>query len=170
MLLRKQTSYNQIFRAKMEFKPTVRGYEAGVVLWWSQYSYASFGIVATLGDNGKLVPKISYKGTTGKAGEFKVIHPQFFCSNSTDVVTDVHYRFGWKSRWHCRPMYSRLPDSVRAFTRVGRKAIGGLCCRDECFDGHASFWGMFCWCHVRNLLVRKESACVGPSRLLGHQY
>ncbi|KAI1056506.1 hypothetical protein LB507_002278 [Fusarium sp. FIESC RH6] len=78
MLLRKQTSYNQIFRAKMEFKLTVRGYEAGVVLWWSQYSYASFGTVATLGDNGKLVPKISYKGTTGKAGEFK--------TSTTDLV------------------------------------------------------------------------------------
>jgi hypothetical protein len=72
MLLRKQTSYNQIFRAKMEFKPTVRGYEAGVVLWWSQYSYASLGVVASQCDEGRLESKISYKGTIGKAGEFTV--------------------------------------------------------------------------------------------------
>lgn len=72
MLLRKQTSYNQIFRAKMEFKPTVRGYEAGVVLWWSQYSYASLGVVASQCDDGKLESKISYKGATGRAGEFIV--------------------------------------------------------------------------------------------------
>ncbi|KIL94375.1 hypothetical protein FAVG1_02938 [Fusarium avenaceum] len=70
MLLRKQTSYNQIFRARMEFKPTVRGYEAGVVLWWSQYSYASLGVVASQCDDGKLESKISYKGATGRAGEF----------------------------------------------------------------------------------------------------
>jgi hypothetical protein len=72
MLLRKQTSYSQVFRAKMEFKPTVRGYEAGVVLWWSQYSYASLGVTASLGEDDKLESKISYKGTTGKAGDFKV--------------------------------------------------------------------------------------------------
>ncbi|KAF7537882.1 hypothetical protein G7Z17_g12770 [Cylindrodendrum hubeiense] len=45
MLLRKQTSYNQTFSAKMEFNPTQRGYEAGVVLWWSNYSYATIGVV-----------------------------------------------------------------------------------------------------------------------------
>lgn len=72
MLLRKQTSYNQIFRAKMEFNPTVRGYEAGVVLWWSQYSYASLGVVASQRDDGKLESKISYKGAPGRAGEFTV--------------------------------------------------------------------------------------------------
>lgn len=64
----------------MEFKPTIRGYEAGVVLWWSQYSYASLGVVASLGDNGKLVPKISYKGTTGKAGDFKVNYSRPFAA------------------------------------------------------------------------------------------
>jgi hypothetical protein len=72
MLLRKQTSYNQVFRAKMEFKPTVRGYEAGVVLWWSQHSYASLGVVASERDDGKIETKISYQGAAGKAGEFKV--------------------------------------------------------------------------------------------------
>jgi hypothetical protein len=56
----------------MEFKPTVRGYEAGVVLWWSQYSYASLGVVASQCDDGKLESKISYKGAAGKAGDFTV--------------------------------------------------------------------------------------------------
>ncbi|KAM0551307.1 hypothetical protein ACHAPJ_008411 [Fusarium lateritium] len=62
MLLRKQTSYNQIFRAKMEFKPTIRGYEAGIVLWWSNYSYASLGVVASQDEDDKLQSRVSYKG------------------------------------------------------------------------------------------------------------
>ncbi|KAF4343499.1 xylosidase arabinosidase [Fusarium beomiforme] len=77
MLLRKQTSYNQVFKAKMEFKPTVRGYEAGVVLWWSQYSYASLGVVASEDHDGEAQSRISYKGTTGKAGKFKASETDF---------------------------------------------------------------------------------------------
>lgn len=72
MFLRKQTSYNQTFKATMEFKPTVRGYEAGVVLWWSQYSYASIGVMASQNNNGEIEPKVIYKGATGKASEFEV--------------------------------------------------------------------------------------------------
>ncbi|KAF5608449.1 xylosidase arabinosidase [Fusarium subglutinans] len=71
MLLRKQTSYNQVFKTKMEFKPTVRGYEAGVVLWWSQHSYASLGVVASENYNGKVEAMISYKGASGDANKFK---------------------------------------------------------------------------------------------------
>ncbi|KAM0205801.1 hypothetical protein ACHAPA_009189 [Fusarium lateritium] len=86
MLLRKQTSYNQIFRAKMDFKPTVRGYEAGVVLWWSQYSYASLGVVATQCDDGKLESKIGYKGATGKAGEFVTSTVDFSSLDSVEFT------------------------------------------------------------------------------------
>ncbi|RKL21598.1 hypothetical protein BFJ68_g1910 [Fusarium oxysporum] len=71
MLLRKQTSYNQTFKVKMEFKPTVRGYEAGAVLWWSQHSYASLGVKASQHDDGKIKTNISYKGAAGKTNEFK---------------------------------------------------------------------------------------------------
>ncbi|KAH7122971.1 glycosyl hydrolase [Dactylonectria macrodidyma] len=51
MLLRKQTSYSQTFLATMEFAPTRRGYEAGAVLWWSNYSYATISVVATQKDS-----------------------------------------------------------------------------------------------------------------------
>lgn len=44
MLLRKQASYTETFHARLQFRPDQTGYEAGVVLWWSQYSYASIGI------------------------------------------------------------------------------------------------------------------------------
>lgn len=44
MLLRKQTSYNETFQAKMQFNPRKHGYEAGIALWWSQFSHATIGI------------------------------------------------------------------------------------------------------------------------------
>ncbi|KAF5251619.1 hypothetical protein FANTH_3229 [Fusarium anthophilum] len=71
MLLRKQTSYNQVFKTKMEFKPTVRGYEAGVVLWWSQHSYAALGVVTSENYKGKVEAMISYKGASGEADKLK---------------------------------------------------------------------------------------------------
>uniref|UniRef100_A0A0D2XJI8 Beta-xylosidase C-terminal Concanavalin A-like domain-containing protein n=1 Tax=Fusarium oxysporum (strain Fo5176) TaxID=660025 RepID=A0A0D2XJI8_FUSOF len=77
MLLRKQTSYNQTFKVKMEFKPTVRGYEAGAVLWWSQHSYASLGVKASQNDDGKIKTKISHKGAAGKTNEFKTLETDF---------------------------------------------------------------------------------------------
>ncbi|EGU82621.1 hypothetical protein FOPG_07675 [Fusarium oxysporum f. sp. conglutinans race 2 54008] len=77
MLLRKQTSYNQTFKVKMEFKPTVRGYEAGAVLWWSQHSYASLGVKASQNDDGKIKTKISYKGAAGKTNELKTLETDF---------------------------------------------------------------------------------------------
>lgn len=44
LLLRKQSSYTETFHATLQFNPTQTGYEAGIVLWWSQYSYASIGV------------------------------------------------------------------------------------------------------------------------------
>ncbi len=50
MLLRKQTALNQQFGAKMRFKPGKAGYEAGIVVWWSMYSYASAGLTRSAVD------------------------------------------------------------------------------------------------------------------------
>lgn len=73
MLLRKQSSYNEIFRAKMLFKPRRAGYESGVVVYWSQYSYATIGITAVQQENAtSTVPTIITREPTGKISEFKV--------------------------------------------------------------------------------------------------
>jgi beta-xylosidase len=44
MLLRKQTAFYQRFQAMLDFEPIREGYEAGIVVWWSMYSFASIGI------------------------------------------------------------------------------------------------------------------------------
>lgn len=49
MLLRKQTAFQQRFQAVLDFQPSKEGYEAGIVLWWSLFSYASIGITVVSG-------------------------------------------------------------------------------------------------------------------------
>ena len=44
MLLRKQTAFHQRFQATLDFEPSREGYEAGIVVWWSMYSFASIGL------------------------------------------------------------------------------------------------------------------------------
>jgi beta-xylosidase len=52
MLLRKQTAFNQAFQTDLDFKPSKRGYEAGIVVWGSLYTYASVGIALKSEDEG----------------------------------------------------------------------------------------------------------------------
>lgn len=68
MLLRKQSSYTETFHAKLQFKPDQTGYEAGVVLWWSQYSYASIGITLLQLPSGDRVRTVACCEPTGEAG------------------------------------------------------------------------------------------------------
>lgn len=72
MLLRKQTSYRESFQAKMLFTPSRAGYESGLVVWWSQYSYATIGIAAVQQDDGTAIPTVISKEPTGKINELKV--------------------------------------------------------------------------------------------------
>ncbi|KAL0768563.1 hypothetical protein CaCOL14_009538 [Colletotrichum acutatum] len=76
MILRKQTSYSEGFKATMLFKPSRAGYESGVTVWWSQYSYATIGIGAVQPqDGGSAVPTIITREPTGKVNKLKVAHP-----------------------------------------------------------------------------------------------
>ncbi|KAF9869264.1 glycosyl hydrolase [Colletotrichum karsti] len=75
MLLRKQSSYHESFRAKMLFRPGRAGYESGVTVWWSQYSYATIGITAVQRDDGSVVPTVVLREPTGKINDLKVSHP-----------------------------------------------------------------------------------------------
>lgn len=72
MLLRKQTSFFQTFEATMEFNTEQVGAEAGLVLWWSQFSYATIGvrIGGILNDSGRA--HIVCRSPKGRAGEFHV--------------------------------------------------------------------------------------------------
>lgn len=58
LLLRKQSAFKQTFRTVLDFRPGKEGYEAGVVVWWSMFSFASIGVhmisVDSEGGKGKL--------------------------------------------------------------------------------------------------------------------
>lgn len=72
MLLRKQLSHNECFQTKMVFKPQKSGYEAGMVLWWNQFSYSTIGITKVDSPQGSGPVSIACRSPTGRAGELKV--------------------------------------------------------------------------------------------------
>ncbi|KAI0109160.1 glycoside hydrolase family 43 protein [Nemania sp. FL0031] len=72
MLLRKQSSYTESFEVKMQFNPRKAGYEAGIVLWWSQYSYATYGLTLRESSDGKQTPMVVSRAPNGKTGEMTV--------------------------------------------------------------------------------------------------
>ncbi|KAH8906303.1 beta-xylosidase [Coniochaeta sp. PMI_546] len=78
MLLRKQTSYTgEVFRVKMTFNPRKQGYEAGVVLWWNQFSYATVGLTAAADPSAGYEKTVIVRTPTGRPGEMKVSTPQY---------------------------------------------------------------------------------------------
>lgn len=68
MLLRKQTSYSESFHVKLNFNPRKPGYEAGLVLWWSQFSYATVGITTVDLPGGEKARTVICRLPTGQAG------------------------------------------------------------------------------------------------------
>ncbi|KAF2223358.1 glycosyl hydrolase [Elsinoe ampelina] len=83
MLLRKQSEYTDSFHAKMQFSPSRPGYEAGVVLWWNQFSYATIGLTKLRGtmDPSELV--IASESPSGEAG----VHAREVRSLSSDQAS-----------------------------------------------------------------------------------
>lgn len=69
MLLRKQTEYHESFHAVLNFTPTKLGYEAGIVVYWSPFSYATIGIRA-VEIRGETIPTIVFRKPQGRAGAF----------------------------------------------------------------------------------------------------
>ena len=84
MLLRKQTSYTgEVFQVRMTFNPKRPGYEAGVVLWWNQYSYATVGLTAVADPDTDYVKTVIVRTPTGRPGEMKVSNPM--CGWASDA-------------------------------------------------------------------------------------
>lgn len=72
MLLRKQIAYHQTFTASMSFAPSRVGYEAGIVLWWNQFSYAMVGVTLAEVSGGTTATTIVRRSPTGQAGLINV--------------------------------------------------------------------------------------------------
>ncbi|KAI0015858.1 beta-xylosidase [Xylariomycetidae sp. FL0641] len=88
LLLRKQTSYTETFQAKLEFNPRKTGYEAGMVLWWSQYSYASVGF-ALHETEGGTYKTIVVRQPSGQAGVMKTSYPLLAKDPPSKLSTDA---------------------------------------------------------------------------------
>ncbi|KAI0410376.1 glycoside hydrolase family 43 protein [Xylaria grammica] len=89
MLLRKQSSYTQSFEVKMQFSPRKSGYEAGIVIWWSQYSYASYGLTLRERPDGEQVLTMASRVPTGKAGEMTLRHLDLKANGKENTVPKI---------------------------------------------------------------------------------
>jgi beta-xylosidase len=87
LLLRKQESYDDKFSATLEFNPSRKGYEAGITVWWSMYSYASIGITAVPHEN-RLTPTVICRKPIGAVGNLETTHP-VLASTSGDHAFDA---------------------------------------------------------------------------------
>lgn len=74
ILLRKQESFHDLFSTTLEFNPSRKGYEAGITVWWSMYSYASIGVTAVVHDS-NLVPTVVCRSPTGAVGTLITTYP-----------------------------------------------------------------------------------------------
>lgn len=87
LLLRKQESFHDRFSATLEFTPSRKGYEAGISVWWSMYSFASIGVTCVF-HNGEIIPTVVCRLPTGVAGKLKTTYPAI-ASKSTPEVFDA---------------------------------------------------------------------------------
>ncbi|KAI2638373.1 hypothetical protein GGS21DRAFT_435794 [Xylaria nigripes] len=53
-------------RPQMQFSPRKSGHEAGIVVWWSQYSYATLGLTLRQGLDGERILIMAYCLSTEK--------------------------------------------------------------------------------------------------------
>lgn len=89
MLLRKQTSYTQTFETTLDFTPSRPGYEAGLVLWWNVFSYATVGVTLVELPDGEKVQTVVRRSRIGKEGSLNV----------SLILIDFHpRRYLWRPR------------------------------------------------------------------------
>lgn len=84
LLLRKQESFNDRFSATLEFKPSRKGYEAGISVWWSMYSFASIGVACVL-HSGDILPTVVCRQPTGAAGKQRTTYPAIASQSAAKV-------------------------------------------------------------------------------------
>jgi beta-xylosidase len=80
MLLRKQTAFHQRFQAMLDFEPSREGYEAGIVIWWSMYSFASIGITIASSLAGPKKKAVILRLPTETVGVMSVGGPPYWFS------------------------------------------------------------------------------------------
>lgn len=81
LLLRKQVEYSESFHACLDFSPSKSGYEAGMTVYWSPFSYATIGVTAVEKD-GKTIRTVVLRKPEGQAGQFSVSYAKQLTNES----------------------------------------------------------------------------------------
>ena len=91
LLLRKQTALQQAFHATLDFSPSKKGYEAGIVVFWSSYSYGSIGIrLNAAGDKRVIIVRTPDEKTVG------LLHESEFELSTLAGSIGIQLLIGWK--------------------------------------------------------------------------
>jgi hypothetical protein len=89
--LRKQSALQQKFHCILDFSPSEKGYEAGIVVFWSSYSYASIGIRLNATGEGKvIIVRTPDESTVGLLKEKEIVLSALQAENS------LHLLVGWR--------------------------------------------------------------------------
>jgi hypothetical protein len=74
----------------MLFNPRKAGYESGLVVWWSEYSYAAIGVTVVEPSDGFEIRTIVCRQPTGKAVGITVRSITLSNSNCADLVQELY--------------------------------------------------------------------------------
>ncbi|KAI3324801.1 glycoside hydrolase family 43 protein [Xylariaceae sp. AK1471] len=118
MLLRKQSSYTESFEVKIQFSPRKPGYEAGIVVWWSQYSYATYGLTLHERLDGKPVLMMTCRVPTGEAGEVSLSYPSLELLVEGDTVQEILPGDTIRMRVEATPSNYSLSYKLRGFGQI----------------------------------------------------
>ncbi|KAF3037903.1 hypothetical protein E8E11_006116 [Didymella keratinophila] len=85
LLLRKQESFIDRFSATLEFSPSRKGYEAGITVWWSMYSFASIGVTCVV-HSGEMIPTVVCRRPTSAAGKLATTYPAIASQSAAEAL------------------------------------------------------------------------------------
>ncbi|KAL5397474.1 hypothetical protein PMIN03_000817 [Paraphaeosphaeria minitans] len=110
MLLRKQIEYHESFHATLDFKPNKAGYEAGIVVYWSNFSYATIGMGAVEID-GHTIQQILCRKPLGRAGVFEDTKPLLDKPNQLITLHEGSVRLCIEACDGVYRMYAKQPKN-----------------------------------------------------------
>jgi beta-xylosidase len=95
MLVRKQSIRDGTWTTRLDFNPSKPTYEAGMVLYWNLYTFASIGVRRAASGAGR---EIRFTHPDGRTGSFKhSAHPLHYDGPVTLVIScaSTHYKLGY---------------------------------------------------------------------------
>ncbi|KAF1968910.1 hypothetical protein BU23DRAFT_601911 [Bimuria novae-zelandiae CBS 107.79] len=124
LLLRKQTEYTESFHATLSFAPRKPGYEAGVAVYYSPYSYATIGIRALKsGSDGAPTRTVVCRKPTGTPGQFEISHPVLESGSALSLADDAKVELCAEACNGSYKLYLKHAEGIESFTFTAEELV-----------------------------------------------